>query len=256
MADQELYEKIEAYLNGDLTGAEHTEFEQQVKSDQNLAAQVALFKDVDSAISDKPILNFQKLVEDQGSSYLQGQESRQASVKKINWRRNLAIAATFIVLASALFLWKNQLNTPLSNQELFAQHFQTYNLNESLRGRENDKGNFDEAIQKYRSASYEEATAIFQKIAASDSTNITVAFWLAQSSLNQSPRNFNLAKIQFQKVINDGNSIYVPASKWHLALIALAQEDLATTKSLLRELESGGGNWSRKAKELSAQLDR
>jgi len=254
MEGQELYEKIDAYLNGVLKGTDLIEFEQQMKFDQDLATQVSMFKDVDSAISDKPILNFQKLVEDQGSEYLLGQKSKTATIKKINWRKNLSIAAIFLFVASAIFLWKNQLNSNVNGQELFAQHFETYNLNESLRGGGNNKENFDEAIQKYQSASYKEATTIFQKIAASDSTNMIVAFWLAQSSLNQKPRNFILAKAQFQKIIIEGNSIYVPASKWHLALIALAQEDLSTTRELLKDLETGGGNWSKKAKELRVHL--
>lgn len=254
MADQELYEKIEAYLNGDLKGADLVEFEQKMQSEEGLAAQVAMFRDMDSAISDKPVLNFQKLVEDQGSKYLDVKNNSETRIKRLNWRRNISIAAGFLLLATALFLWNSELNSNLSNQQLFAKHFETYNLNQDLRSGKDDENNFNQAIQKYQAEAYNESTDLFQLLVEADNSEMTYAFGLAQSALNQEPKNLNLAKLEFEKIVKEGNSIYVPASKWYLSLIALAQDDQSTAQELLTQLESGGGNWSIKAKQLNAQL--
>ena len=221
MSDQNSYEKIEAYLNGELTGAERSDFEQQLQTDKALAQQVLLFEEMDTALKDRSATNFQRLVEEQGNVYLnkpKEEEEDKPIIRKINWQRYISIAAIFTLLISALFIWKNQLNADLSNDELFTKHFETYNLNESLRGDESADEKFNRAIQKYQSQAYEESSNILQELVAENSANTIFSFSLGQSCLNQKPANLNLAKTQFKKIIAEGNSIYVPAAKWYLAL--------------------------------------
>ncbi len=254
MLDQKLHETIEAYLNGDLKGADLSDFETRLQSDQELAFQVSMFRDIDSAVNDKPVLNFQKLVEEQGNIFFQENDQEKTIVKKINWRNYLIAAATFILFAAAIFIIKNQSSSHLSGQDLFAQHFESYELNESLRSSNEDVNIFDEGVNKYRAKAYNESTDIFLQLVNNDSTDMTATFCLAQSSLNQVPQNFTLAKVQLEKIISDGRSIYVPASKWYLALILLKQEDLDSTHQLLLELKTEEGNYAKKARELADQI--
>ena len=254
MSDQKLYEIIEAYLNGDLNGKELSEFEARIKSDQKLADQIAIFKDVDYAIKDKPLVDFQKLVVDEGKSFLQEEDKTQTVVRKINWRRTLLIAASIVVFASALFVWKNQLNNPLTNEDLFAQHFESYELNESLRGTTNNVKDFDLAIQSYQNKDFNAAVETFKNLSNSSSADMVTKFCLANAYLNQSPKNFAAAKVEFEKVILEGNSIYVPNAKWYLALILLEQDKRSEAIKLLQEIQDTGGNLGAKSSQLIDQL--
>ncbi|MEM8909220.1 MAG: hypothetical protein AAGD05_15345, partial [Bacteroidota bacterium] len=67
---EQLYEKIEAYLNGTLAPAELQQFEAQLQTDPDLAAQLALFQNIDTALKDQSVLNFQKMVQQEGEAFL------------------------------------------------------------------------------------------------------------------------------------------------------------------------------------------
>ena len=151
-------------------------------------------------------------------------------------------------------MWKTQLNSEVSNDDLFVRHFETYNLNESLRGGESNNEKFNRAIQKYQSQAYEESSNILNELVEENNTNTIFAFSLGQSSLNQKPRNLSVAKAQFEKIITEGNSIYVPVSKWYLALIHLAENDLSASREILLDLSKEEGNYSDKASKLLKEI--
>ena len=255
MSDQKLYETIEAYLNGDLNGKDLSEFEAQIKSDKKLADQIAIFKDIDYVIKDKPILDFQKLVANEGKSFLQEKDKTKTIVKNFNWRRTIIAAATLIIIASALFVWKSQLNTPSTSKELFAQHFESYELNESLRGTTNNTKTFDLAMQSYQNRDFNSAVETFKNLSIAKPTDIVITFCLANAYLNQSPKRFAAAKVEFEKIIVEDNSIYVPISKWYLSLILLEQDKRSDAKKLLMEIKDIGDNLGTKTNQLIDQLN-
>ncbi len=223
---QEIYETIEAYLNGTLTGDALTEFEQRLKSEPDLAAQVQLFQNMDDALNDQPALDFQKIVQMEGAAFLQKAAAPPAKVRRIGWsRKQWAIAATllFLVVSAALF-WKMQSTDISSGDELFAQHFETYTLNEGLRGEEDENVDFKKGIQQYRLKNYGLAAETFNTLAENAPQDMVLAFCLANAYLNQSPPQTDLAQQQFQKIIADGSSIYTPTAKWYMALTLLKKE--------------------------------
>ncbi len=239
MTIQDRYEIIEAYINGQLTGAELSDFEAKLQSDSDLAAQVLLFKDIDAGLSDKSVLDFQALVHSEGEAFLQKNTSTEAAVKKIGWSRSfLGIAATLLVLVVSTFIyWQINSGKTLSGKALYAQHFDTYTLNQSIRSNDTaEDPTFQIAVEQYRSEDFKAATATFQKLATNAEQDMVLSFCLAYAYLNQKTPQFDLAQAQFQKIIDEGQSIYVHRAKWYLALIYLEKEERSKAETLLKDL--------------------
>ena len=252
MSDQNLYEKIEAYLNGELEGSILSEFELQLKNDKELAAQVELFKDVDDAIKDKSTLDFQKLVADQGNAFLSDSKPTQPVVKKINsFRYLIAAACTLLVMAAIFLLLKPSTS---SSQELYAQHYEIFVLDENVRSTISNDSDFDLAVENYQNERYDKAIELFKNILDDDPSDMITTFYLAHSYINNSTDDFDMARVNFEMVVQEGNSIYVPDSKWYLALIHLAQDNPSQAKTLLEELKTYGPPWDTKANQLITQL--
>lgn len=256
MSSQSTYENIEAYLDGTLTGDQLKAFEEQLQSDKELASQLALFQNVDQAIGDKATLNFQKMVAAQGEKFLHntsGQVKNESKV--IRFSRPWAIAAALLALiVSAMIFWNIQSADPPSTEALFAQNFETYPLNQSVRGGSTDNSVLKIGVQQYQGKDYLAAAQTFEPLAQADQSDMLVAFCLANAYLNQEPPQFDFAKRELQRIIDDGVNIYVLRAKWYLALIFLKEGNIEKTKSLLKAVAQSGDSLGQKAKTLLKDL--
>ncbi|MEM9547772.1 MAG: hypothetical protein AAGA77_17450 [Bacteroidota bacterium] len=256
MHDQKIYEKIEAYLNGNLSASELNDFEEQLRTDEELAEQVVLFKDIHFVIEDEDTLKFQHIVENSEKDYFESSNANTHSNLDSNKiRRNLK---WFIVMAVIVFLsvliWNRIQHPAPSNQELFALYFEPFVINDDLRGPTKDENQFIKAIDLYQEGRFDQASAMFNTLTEQDHSNMIYAFYLANSTLNQTPRDFDLAKKQYEKIITEGKSIYVSDSKWYLSLIALVQGNKNLARSILLELQKQGHHKNGKVQNLLDQL--
>ena len=257
MSLQNTYETIEAYLNGTLSAVDSKEFEQRLESDQELLEQLRLFQNINTAVKDKPLLNFQDIVRSEGEAFLAKETSGAALVRPINWpRRLLGIAASLLVLLASIFLiWKMQPG-PLSGEELYVQNFETYPLNQSInRSGEEGPSKFKSGVTQYQAENFVLAAQAFQELAIANDQDMVLAFCLANTYLNLNPPKFDSAEQQFQKIIEDGASIYVPKAQWYLALILLQKEDLKQAEGLLQEVAKSGDQFGVQAKALLKELE-
>ncbi len=260
MSSQSIYEKIEAYLEGKLTEEERKAFEAQLASDPKLAEKVSLYKNIDQVIEDQSTLDFQKLVQEQGTIFLQNEQKETAGEQspiRFLSRRSLLIAASLLILVISIVLIYQNVNNQdkLSGPELYAHNFDTYNLNQSLRSQVSRLTDFQNGIKAYQSQDYDLAVNIFEDLAQNDSDDIVLAYCLAQAYLNQQPAQFAKAKASLRKIIVEGGSIYVPKAKWYLALIHLQEEALVEAKNLLEEVAQSDDQFGAKAKQVLGQLD-
>lgn len=261
MSNQSTYEKIEAYLNGTLLGSELTDFEEKMKSNKELATQVLLYQEVDEVLSNEPALDFQKIIQTEGDLFFEEQkleEKKQNArpIRKIGGRtRRWAIAASFLLFVmSAVLLWQLQSNQVASNKDLFAQYSNTYNLNKDLRGGDISASEFEKGIQFYKAKDFKAAAQTFETLNVEGEEDMVLIFCLAHSYFNQKPPQLDLAQQQFEKIIVNGSSIYVPKAQWYKALIALEKGDLEQAKILLKKVQQSGDRFGKKATELLEEL--
>ncbi|MFK7908482.1 MAG: tol-pal system YbgF family protein [Chitinophagales bacterium] len=265
MSLQNTYEKIENYLNGTLTGADLEAFEEQLQSDAELLEEVKLMQNLDTVLSDEVDLVFQQMVETEAGLFLDELGSEEVEqpnfadspVPKIGgWNRKWAIAASFLLLmVSMVLLWQVQSNDPISNDALFANHFDTYRLNKNVRGGGDSPTEFQKGIEYYNANEFGAATQVFEALTAQEPNDLSLAFCLGNAYLNQEPPQLDLAQSQFEKIISDGGSIHVPKAQWYMALVAVKKGDLEQAKTLLKQVEQSGDKFGQKAKELLKELE-
>jgi len=247
MSNKDTYEKIEAYLSGTLQGAELTAFERAIREDKALSKQVRLFRDMDTVLSDKATLDFQKMVAAEGNAFLNPKEKKKEPARLLRYPSfRMAAAAVLLLIASAAGL--------LSGSELFAQHFETYPLNPDMRSGDAGQSTFEQGIEQYQSKDFIAAAQIFQELSQTDNQDMSLAFCLANAYLNQIPPQLDLASEALQKIISNGESVYVPKAKWYQAMILLKKEDTVAAKKLLEDLVEISGNLSRQAEEVLKDL--
>jgi len=265
MSLQNTYEKIENYLNCTLIGADLEAFEEQLQGDTKLLEKVKLMRNVDAVLSDEADLAFQQMVETEAGLFLDELDLEEAeqsvantsSVQKIGgWNRKWAIAASFLLLmVSMVLLWQVQSNHPVSNEDLFATHFDTYRLNKNVRGVGDSPTEFQKGIQHYNANEFEAATQVFEALTAQEPNDLSLAFCLGNAYLNQEPPQLDLAQSQFEKIISDGGSIHVPKAQWYMALVAVKKGDLEQAKTLLKQVEQSGDKFGQKAEKLLKEIE-
>lgn len=262
MSKEEIYEAIEDYLNGTLVGNDLKNFEARLQSDTELVAQVELFREMDDAIGDKEVLNFQEMVQAEGVVFLENSSPEEKTqtpniAKRINLARRyfLVAASILFLITSALIYWNMQSGAMPTGSELFAQYHEVYDLNQNVRGIDaSTDPKFQSGLQQYQAKNYSAAANIFQELATSNETDMVLAFSLGSAYLNQQTPNLNLASQQFEKIMTDGQSIYVPRAKWYQAMIHLKEENLEKAKPLLEDLAKSKDSFGEKASKILEKI--
>ncbi|MFK7905084.1 MAG: tol-pal system YbgF family protein [Chitinophagales bacterium] len=256
---EETYGRIEAYLSDAMTKTEVVDFEQQMENNEELSAEVELFRSLNNVMYDKGALNLQKTMNEVGTSFFQHKETEvvDTSPRIGAWsRQRWAIAASFLVfVVSTLLIWQIQSGSAVSEEALFAQYYETYDLNQNVRG-EGDSSNaiLKSGIQQYKSKEFAAAVQTFLPLAAAQPQNDVAVFALAHAYLNQNPPKLDLAKQQFERITTANTTIYVPKAQWFLALIALKNGDTEQAKILLKEVVASGDDIAGKARKLLEEL--
>ncbi len=252
--------QIEAYLSGDDTPEDRRSFKQTIDTDPQLANEVKLWQNVDDALSNESTLDFQQKVTDAGKDYLAATGSPTAKIRRMGIsRRLLSIAAGVLVLvASSVLIWQLNQDDPTSGQELYAANFTPYQIvPETVRSTEElllSSSKLSKGLIEYQEKDFTAAAATFESLLPDYEDSMNLVFPLANAYLNQQPARTSLAAEQFQRVIDNDQSAYVPRAKWYLALIRIQEEDFAAAKSLLEEVKAYGGKTGQRAEALLKSL--
>ena len=113
MTKEQIYEYIEKFINGELTGPELNEFRQKMDTDPDFAQEVELHKNVHSALSNAEKQNLANTLKELNSKYSQ----RPAIRRSINFRVVASIAAVFLLLISFwMFFLKDSTDSGINDQ--------------------------------------------------------------------------------------------------------------------------------------------
>jgi TolA-binding protein len=241
MNDQDKYEKIEAYLRGDMAGEELRQFEKSLESDNALSSEVELFRNLDEALADEQALKLQKETLKLGETYFNKQETTATPVRRLSvYRRPLAIAASIALILSlgVLFWTLNSGGGSLTNEELYTAYYEPYAFSETVRGGDEPQNAYEEALSAIEQEDYAAAIGLLQTHLTEQPSDMRATFALATSYLETDPPRWSEAAASYQTVIEDGNSLMVNQAKWYLALIYIKQGETGQAKPLLQALQS------------------
>lgn len=144
-----------------------------------------------------------------------------------------AIAAVVAVLLA--FAGLQLMNQPLSNEDLFAQNYQTVPFQTGVRGGDEDR--LLHAREAYQKGDYEQAIVLLEVLLRDSSFLLKPKAYYFQG-LSHLEKNDPAAAIQALDQVAEG-SIFGPAARWHIALAHLKMDNREEAKKALQQLLNG-----------------
>lgn len=274
---EELHNKIDAYLSGKLSNEEMKEFSEKLKTDKKFAEEVELHRKIISAVRDESMAETRKIL---------AETDRSLALPSLNRRRNfyMAAAAFAILLISAgitIYIVRQktakntlvqQNKTEIKNEKdtnitgdsnrkhknpfrlqtapgqkllarnLYDKYFEIYpSRYANIRGNPDDS--FMSAMNLYSQKKYEECHLILNRLAinpAYSDRKTDIDFYNAMCSMKKGKYK-KAYKILHHLSINENPYQY--ESRWYIALLQLNKNRLAEAKQTLHSIiESGTYN--------------
>jgi tetratricopeptide (TPR) repeat protein len=246
-----LNEQMELYLAGEMDDAGKMAFEQQLQTDEALAQQFSLYKNIQEEMmaarqhyegEKKLKANLQSL----SSQYFSGTETTPAKV--VNMKRKWYYAAASIAAAVLMFIFLKPALFPVNNQEIYAR----YAIPESLsvqRGAVADSI-CTVAAGFYNNHQYAQAKPQLQQCltAQPNKTEVQLAYSICLLELKE----YNTALNTF-KAISEGNSLLKQRAVWWMALTYLKQDLKGQAIEMLQSIPADAPDYE-KAQQLLKEI--
>ncbi|MEO1052847.1 MAG: hypothetical protein AAFX87_19590 [Bacteroidota bacterium] len=242
MSNQDQYhEKIEAYLDGELKGAELEAFENELQKDENLRQEVNLHQDIKSAALDKDLDLFQEKV----NQVIQTESSKAQTTPDNSRKLWLRMAASISLLGViALLIYQFSDNSSSKGSELAMQFFEPYDNIISERGSGSQK--LEQALFAYDRKEYSIAITLFNEV---DAEAFPITFFytgLSHLAIGESGKAID----QLKKAETTNPENLTPAIHWYLALAYLSQENHSAGRQLLDGLVLQQTSYGAQAQKL------
>lgn len=255
------YEQIEAYLAGEITGAVKDQFEAQIRKDEELAREIALYRDVRQRMAytfahreevDALEANLKLL----GKQYI----PPKPSPRRLWMQIGAVAAAVALILASGYFIF---FNSPVNPKEWYSEkviHTPLSQATLSAAPRDVSKAQELYNDHKYEFALPELQKLVVQKKDSSDNQTLQIrrSIGICQLELG----NYHEALSQFKKLFKDippTNNDLREEVEWYIALTYLLQNNHDATILELQKIISQPGRQHMKhedAEELKELLER
>lgn len=234
-------EKIEAFINGQMTEEELVSFKLAMEQNEELREQVDLQRDVERVLADRESLELKKQLMDIAKEI---PEEPKMGVSRYLY---LSIAATIVLFIAFVFVLRNNTKT---ESELFQEYYTQYPATSTLRG-ETVETTFEQAMKLYDGGMYLQAIDAFQSEFAKDTANHLILIYLGNCYLKT--QKWNNAEKTLQNI--PGDSRYIYDAYWFRALSNLREKQYEPAKDLLQQLITANSIYKKKASELLSELE-
>lgn len=244
-------ETIEKYLEGELTEAERSAFEQEIANDPELAEHIRLHQQLEHSLSNREEIEVEQQLESIIAAIDLEKEApadeSPTTSKSIPWGRILSLAAAVTVIAVGTWILLS--SGPQSSKELYAMHYNAYDGSAELRSENGiPKSLLTEAFDTYNNREFTKAIGSFEEILELSPGNPRAHFYLAICFLETGKPD--QAKTSLQVVIDEGQNLYLSQAHWYMGMACLQQEDTTCVKEQLKGLTEGAGRYRDQAKEV------
>ncbi len=221
-------ELIENYFERNLSDSEMKDFETRLLIDIEFKEEFELYKNVVAGIKESGEANLKAKLKEADSEIDKG--AKELSIKKSNKKRIyiLSIAASFLLIVVAGFLWKMNQNPNLST--IASKYYEKdKGLPVTMSVSEN---NFNTLMNKYKTADYSRAKLDLDLLLKNNSNNDTVIYYLGVVEYELT--NYTQAELQF-KSIKSESSFYQKA-EYRLLLAYLQKNKIVDAKSIASKI--------------------
>ncbi len=244
--DQNLFEKIEAYLQNALDPEEKAAFEQQLDRDPELKKEVDLQLELANAIETDAMQAALDRIHEQQF----GVHAGKGQGRLIRRLRPLAVAASVALLVIAG--WWIFGNSPNSNGDLYAQYYETPPGLPTNLGLE-DQTNFNEGMVDYKLGNFTAALEQWRPLLDSFPQNDTLRFFIGITYLETStPDSAAMHLRQVQAI--PGSSLGEEAA-WYLAMVLFKDGKNEEAFSVLSSLSEQEHPFREKAQNILKNRD-
>ena len=203
---------IEQYLSNEMAAAEREAFNNELRSNPELARELKLSQAIDSALSDDIIDLRQKLIAAINAGRVSNKEVPVLRMNTPKWWYAAASLLALVAVSATLYF---QTNHNVTNDSLFAQYYNSENIVDLTRGDEN----IVDAVIKFQQKDYVAASELFKKILEKDNSNIAVWFYYGISNIET--HNYDISIKAFTTIINHNDNLYIEHAEWYLGLCYL-----------------------------------
>ena len=238
MKTEEKYDLIEKYLEQRMSAEERQKFEQAMIDNPAIKEEIELHRQVTATLKGEKVHELRSVLKAVDKNWGAEKKEQKGVARTINFRRVIAIAATVLLMVMSYQFFFTS-GGPVSNEQLFADNFQPYQMLLSQRGLSEGEKNIvlENAISAYSKGNYQSAASFFQQLSQNDPTDISYQFYLAVAQLGakENDTSINL----FQNIISTEGHPFKEQSQWYLALAYLQNGDNENARKTLSEIESG-----------------
>jgi tetratricopeptide (TPR) repeat protein len=204
---------IEQYLANEMAPSERTAFKKDLRSNQELAAELKLSQNIDSALMRDDIIELRrKLIAAIEASRVIKEEVPVVKMYARKWWYAAASLVALFAVAATLFM---QTNRAVSSDSLFTEYYNSENIIDQTRGDQN----IVEAVIKFQQKDFATASALFKSILDIDNSNIAVWFYYGISNIET--KNYDNSIKAFNTIIKQNDNLYIEHAEWYLGLCYL-----------------------------------
>jgi len=204
---------IEQYLANEMAPSERVAFKKELKSNPELAEELQLSQNIDSALMRDDIIDLrQKLIAAIDASKVVKAEVPVVRMYTRKWWYAAASLVALVAVAATLYL---QTPSRITNDSLFSQYYNSENIIDQTRGDQN----IVEAVIKFQQKDFASASQLFKSILDKDNTNIAV--WFYYGIANIETKNYDNSIKAFTTIIKQNDNLYIEHAEWYLGLCYL-----------------------------------
>ncbi|WP_394748218.1 hypothetical protein [Spongiimicrobium salis] len=237
--NQELFEKIEAYLEGKLSPKDKRIFEKRIEGDAFLQKEVETHRKMKAALEDTGAIHFRAKIRSIEEKLKE--EERPKRISSSWWR----IAASFLlVIGVSTILWL-QLRP---NPDLFQGYYSPYPVEDTMRGTQTNI--LKESLQDYSNGNYNQAIPKIKKLLKEYPEKEIYQLYLGNCFLNMGEEMQALSIFgNFPK-----DSPFHEDAQWYLALTHLKLNNIPKTQAVLENLIEYQGVYEKEARSLLQKI--
>lgn len=248
--DEMNFDRIENFLDGDLTESQLKEFESELLDDSDLQMNLDLHKEVNEAIMEQDVMDLRSKLEAIETPLNPTKKRKLKFLTK--WNLTAASLTLVIGFGSLMYIMNKQ--STYSNDQVFSNYYKPYNVVTNTRSSDIIIDNLlVTALKSYETKDFRTALTLFKKILDKDSTNITSNFYSGISNIEIN--KYSQANKNFTRVVKYKNNLFIEQSEWYLGFCYLKTNEKDKALKQFQAIAQGNSFYKTKAQEILNKLE-
>lgn len=248
---QQLFERIEEYLNETLPQDELESFNNEISVNPQLREEVEKHRDLHRVLSNTDLLDFRKKLQKVSDEIKEEKETFNIKKKRItpfftNWK----VAASIVsIIGIGTLMWNNFIKPSGTIGDLYTENYIPYPVEDVTRGKETARDHWDTVMFHYAKGDYADVVSKLENMGTMSHLE-QLKLYLGNSYLNTG--RAKEAILQFGTIAD--TSKYYEDAIWYKALAYLKIGQTTETSQILKEVIKYNGIYKSNAKKLLKEL--